>query len=39
LAKKARESWAESSKEIAATGDDKLVTPEFANQGDNDLVW
>lgn len=38
-AKKAREAWTESSKKIAAAGDDQLVMPEFANQGDQDLVW
>ena len=39
LTKKAREGWAESSKKIAAAGDDQLVMPEFANEGDKDLVW
>ena len=39
LEKKAREGWAESSKEIAAAGDDKLVMPEFANEYDKELVW
>ena len=39
LEKKARHGWAEASKAIAAAGDDKLVWPEFANEGDKDLVW
>lgn len=39
LTTKAREAWSESSKKIAAAGDDQLVMPEFANEGDKDLVW
>lgn len=39
LTKKAREGWAESSKKIAAAGDDQLVMPEFVNEGDKELVW
>lgn len=39
LAKNPREGWAESSKKIAAAGDDKLVMPEFANEDDRELVW
>jgi antitoxin MazE len=34
-----REGWAEASKAIAASDDDKLVWPEFGNAGDADLVW
>jgi antitoxin MazE len=34
-----REGWAEDSKRIAAAGDDALVWPEFANEGDAELVW
>lgn len=34
-----REGWAEASKAIAATGDDRLVWPEFGNAGDSELVW
>jgi antitoxin MazE len=39
LTKKVREGWAESSKKIAAVGDDQLVMPEFANEGDKGLAW
>lgn len=39
LTKKPRDGWAEFSKNIAAAGDDKLVMPEFANEGDMELVW
>ncbi len=34
-----REGWAEASAAIAASGDDGLVWPEFANAGDAELVW
>jgi antitoxin MazE len=34
-----RSGWAESAKELAASGDDALVWPEFANAGDADLKW
>ena len=34
-----REGWAEAAREIAAQGDDALVWPEFANEGDAELVW
>ena len=34
-----REGWAEASKAIAASGDDKLVWPEFGNAGDSELAW
>lgn len=35
----ARAGWAAASQEIAASGDDALVWPEFANQGDEVLAW
>jgi len=34
-----REGWAEASKALAATGDDALIWPEFANADDTDLRW
>ena len=34
-----REGWAEASKAIAESGDDKLVWPEFGNEGDSELAW
>ncbi len=34
-----REGWAEASKSLAVDGDDALVWPEFANEGDNELTW
>lgn len=34
-----REGWAEASAAIAAAGDDRLVWPEFANEGDETLTW
>jgi antitoxin MazE len=34
-----REGWADDARRIADQGDDVLVWPEFANDGDNDLVW
>jgi len=37
--KKVREGWAEASRHIAAADDDKLVWPEFANDGDAELRW
>ncbi len=37
--KKARHGWVDASKAIAAAGDDRLVWPEFANEGDKELVW
>ena len=37
--KKARHGWADASKAIATAGDDRLVWPEFANEGDKELVW
>jgi antitoxin MazE len=34
-----RAGWAEASKRLAAAGDDGLVMPAFANDGDADLKW
>jgi antitoxin MazE len=34
-----RSGWAQAAKELAASGDDALVWPEFPNEGDSDLVW
>jgi antitoxin MazE len=34
-----RTGWAEASRELAAAGDDALVLPEFANEGDAELAW
>jgi len=34
-----RHGWAEASRKLAEAGDDKLVWPKFANQGDEDLQW
>jgi antitoxin MazE len=34
-----RTGWAEASKKLAAVGDDALVLPEFANEGDARLKW
>ena len=34
-----REGWAEASRAIAEGGDDKLVWPEFGNEGDSELAW
>ena len=34
-----REGWAEDARRLAGSGDDVLVWPEFANEGDNELVW
>lgn len=34
-----REGWALDSQRIAKAGDDQLVWPEFANEGDGELVW
>jgi len=38
-AKPVRKGWAEASKAIAEAEDDVLVLPEFANEGDEGLVW
>jgi len=37
--KAVREGWAEASKAIAASGDDRLVWPEFGNAGDSEFAW
>ena len=37
--KSAREGWAEASKAIAASGDDRLAWPEFGNAGDAEFAW
>jgi antitoxin MazE len=37
--KAVREGWAEASKAIAASGDDRLVWPEFGNAGDAEYAW
>ncbi|HEX6019655.1 MAG TPA: AbrB/MazE/SpoVT family DNA-binding domain-containing protein [Burkholderiaceae bacterium] len=34
-----REGWAEDALRLAGSGDDVSVWPEFANEGDADLVW
>ena len=34
-----REGWVKDSQRIALAGDDKLVWPEFSNEGDAELVW
>ncbi len=34
-----REGWADDARRIAEKRDDALVWPEFANDGDNELVW
>jgi antitoxin MazE len=34
-----RAGWAEASRKLAASGEDKLVWPEFANEGDADWTW
>lgn len=34
-----RQGWADASREIAKAGDDRLVWPEFPNEGDADLKW
>jgi antitoxin MazE len=34
-----RTGWAEASERLAAAGDDALVLPEFANEGDAELTW
>ena len=39
LKRNPREGWARDSKRVAQTGDDKLVWPEFGNEGDAELVW
>lgn len=34
-----RTNWAQDSQRLAAIGDDSLVWPEWANEGDQDLGW
>jgi antitoxin MazE len=34
-----RSDWAAASQRLAALGDDALVLPEFANEGDAALTW
>lgn len=34
-----REGWAEDARRVAESGDDKLVWPEFGNEGDGELSW
>ena len=34
-----REGWAEGARRLAEEGQDSLVWPEFANEGDRDLTW
>jgi antitoxin MazE len=34
-----RSNWAEASRRLAATGDDALVLPDFANEADAELRW
>ncbi|MDH3459571.1 MAG: AbrB/MazE/SpoVT family DNA-binding domain-containing protein [Burkholderiaceae bacterium] len=38
-AQPARDGWAESAQRVAVAGDDALVMPEFANEGDAALAW
>ena len=37
--RRVREGWADDAKRLAATGDDALVWPEFANENDSELEW
>lgn len=37
--KNPREGWADDARRIAEAGDDALVWPEFANDGDGELTW
>jgi antitoxin MazE len=39
IRRKLREGWAEDASRLAGSGDDVLVWPDFANQGDDELVW
>jgi len=38
-ARPTRVGWAEAARAVAEHGDDALVMPEFANEGDAALVW
>lgn len=35
----ARRGWAEAAKRSAETGDDALIWPEFASEGDDKSIW
>ena len=35
----ARAGWSEASRELASTGDDALLWPEFGNEADAELKW
>ena len=37
--RRVRRGWAEASKALAEAGDDKLVWPDLANEGDAKLKW
>jgi antitoxin MazE len=37
--RRAREGWAQASKELAQHGEDALVWPEFGNADDENLDW
>jgi antitoxin MazE len=39
IRRNAREGWAEDARRLADEGQDALVWPEFANEGDEDLEW
>lgn len=39
IAENPRAGWAEAAIALAEAGDDGLVWPEFANEGDEDLKW
>jgi antitoxin MazE len=39
LRRNPREGWAEDARRLAEQSDDTLVWPEFANEGDDKLVW
>ena len=37
--KPVRTGWADAAKQLAQSGDDALVSPEFANEADDSLKW
>lgn len=39
LRRNPREGWADDARRLAEHGDDSLAWPEFANAGDDTLVW
>jgi len=39
LRRSPRAGWAEDARRLAAQGDDTLLWPEVANEGDEQLVW